>query len=262
MHRGDLADSMATEKEMAPTMQAVVQHLRGAEIWMGEDISLEDVTVKPYGYDSRIGWDIHLVLYKGYPYAFTDGPLSSGPTVEEMMEDAKRADAMQDEIKNAAQGESQMLEEHRKTMLKIRRILGMNVSALERKAMVAKGSKTMSDEHYLEAIRDLDEVADFVKSVKAELEQGRKAPEHEEIVKKGRMVMKDGLAWGIGYEDGYECCYGWVPPIKAELYGEHVRRPEQATYEGSLHVGELRKGKVVDVEVIETPMSRLIRVVS
>lgn len=34
----------------------------------------ENVTVEPYGFDKRIGWDTHLVCVDGKPVGYTDGP--------------------------------------------------------------------------------------------------------------------------------------------------------------------------------------------
>lgn len=33
------------------------------------------ISVKPYGFDSRIGWDTHMVTIDGNAVGFTDGPL-------------------------------------------------------------------------------------------------------------------------------------------------------------------------------------------
>lgn len=35
----------------------------------------ENVSIEPYGFDDRIGWDTHLVCVDGKAALFTDGPL-------------------------------------------------------------------------------------------------------------------------------------------------------------------------------------------
>ena len=64
-HRGGLAESMETVREIEPTIAALEALLRAT-----------DVTVEKYGYgiDERIGWDTHLVCVNGIPAGFTDGP--------------------------------------------------------------------------------------------------------------------------------------------------------------------------------------------
>ena len=37
-------------------------------------------------------------------------------------------------------------------------------------------------------------------------------------VEKGVMVMLDGLAWGITYEDGQCTVYGWMSPDDAPIH--------------------------------------------
>ena len=72
-HRGLLDDAMDTCKEIAPTMEAVINEvLPSLPVFL--HIKPEDIHVKPYGYDKRIEWDTHIVFVDGYGvYGFTDG---------------------------------------------------------------------------------------------------------------------------------------------------------------------------------------------
>lgn len=76
MHRGSLADSMATSADIAPDLPAVRAYLAERGI---PDAATAVVEVKPYGYDERIDWDMHMVTVDGYPMAWTDGPLHAYP---------------------------------------------------------------------------------------------------------------------------------------------------------------------------------------
>lgn len=73
-HRGGLAESMATEVELAGR-DALVVHVRALlELW---GICVRDcaVHVEPYAYDERVGWDTYIVTLDGYGVVgFTDGP--------------------------------------------------------------------------------------------------------------------------------------------------------------------------------------------
>ena len=67
----------------------------------------------------------------------------------------------------------------------------------------------------------------------------------------GVMVMKDGLAWGITYEDGYSTSYGWLNPAdkKAEIHNpKFCKKTTDVTYKGSYLIDELKTGKLVAVE--------------
>ena len=71
------------------------------------------------------------------------------------------------------------------------------------------------------------------------------------MVKKetGVMVMKDGLAWGIEYEDGYSTSFGWINPADAPIHNpKYCKRPEDVTYKNSPHFRELKTAKLVEVE--------------
>jgi hypothetical protein len=76
IHKGSLSDSMNTAAEIEPTREAVVQYLRDQWGGLGYGVYPEDITVEPYCYDQRIGWNIFIVLLNGKAAAFTDGPLT------------------------------------------------------------------------------------------------------------------------------------------------------------------------------------------
>jgi hypothetical protein len=75
-HRGSLEDSMATVVEIPATKEALVKEIVKKLSKFYVNISEESVTVEPYAFDERIGWDSHVVSVKGHGvYGFTDGPL-------------------------------------------------------------------------------------------------------------------------------------------------------------------------------------------
>lgn len=41
---------------------------------IGPPVRLEEIEVKPYGFDKRINWDTHIVTVSGAAVGFTDGP--------------------------------------------------------------------------------------------------------------------------------------------------------------------------------------------
>jgi hypothetical protein len=75
-HRGGLADSMKTVREIQPSLGALAIALK---------VPPSAITVNKYGdYDKRIGWDTHIVCVNGSPTGFTDGPVTDadGPKHE------------------------------------------------------------------------------------------------------------------------------------------------------------------------------------
>ena len=68
-------------------------------------------------------------------------------------------------------------------------------------------------------------------------------------IEKGVMIMKDGKAWGIDYEDGHCTSYGWIDPEDAPIHNpEFCTKVTDVTYEGSYLIDELKTGKLVLVE--------------
>lgn len=65
----------------------------------------------------------------------------------------------------------------------------------------------------------------------------------------GVMVMKDGKAWGVEYEDHNATAYGWVHPLKA-----FIRNPEICTNQTDFdmrrgsYTNELKTGKLVKIK--------------
>lgn len=76
-HRGTLADSMREVAEIM-SFDELVRHMRNEVLsWYPPDElpTPENVQVKPYGRDDRIGWDTtYMVTVKGQAWGFTDGP--------------------------------------------------------------------------------------------------------------------------------------------------------------------------------------------
>lgn len=89
-HRGLLADSMETVKEIPNTMQAVLNEVNLSWSNTPRKFCLDDISVKYYCYDERIKWDCYIVEIKGVGvHGFTD----QRPTVEgENFEEELRKD--------------------------------------------------------------------------------------------------------------------------------------------------------------------------
>ena len=66
---------------------------------------------------------------------------------------------------------------------------------------------------------------------------------------RGVMVMKDGKAWGITYEDGRSTSYGWMEPEDAPIHNpKFCQKPTDVTCEDSHYTEELKTGRLVEVE--------------
>lgn len=73
-------------------------------------------------------------------------------------------------------------------------------------------------------------------------------PDPHTKVTAGKMVMKDGKAWGVKYEDGKCREEGWVPLAEAKLSTSgFLKEPSGMTWNGSNYTEELNKGEIVDV---------------
>jgi hypothetical protein len=69
------------------------------------------------------------------------------------------------------------------------------------------------------------------------------------MIERGVMIMKDGKAWQVVYNDGKSREEGWGAPETAPIHDPvYCREPTDVTYKGSPSEKELRKGKVVLVE--------------
>lgn len=70
-----------------------------------------------------------------------------------------------------------------------------------------------------------------------------------ERIEKGVMVMKNGKAWGIEYEDGHSTAYGWVHPTIAPIRDpKYCKKTTDVTYRGSPYIEELETAQLVMVE--------------
>ena len=68
-------------------------------------------------------------------------------------------------------------------------------------------------------------------------------------IETGVMVMKDGKAWGVAYEDGRSTSYGWIDPEGAPIHNpKYCTHVTHVTHEGSHYTEELLTGKLVNVE--------------
>ena len=80
-------------------------------------------------------------------------------------------------------------------------------------------------------------------------------PDLKEMVGSSYKNIENGVTiqfgdkfWGIVYEDGNSRSYGWVELKSAIIYNpEFLKRPEDATYENSPYISELKKGTLVKV---------------
>lgn len=67
-------------------------------------------------------------------------------------------------------------------------------------------------------------------------------------VETGVMVMKDGKAWGIAYQDGRSTDYGWIAPEDAKIHNpQFCKQPTDVTWPGSPYVSELASATLVAV---------------
>ena len=68
-------------------------------------------------------------------------------------------------------------------------------------------------------------------------------------VEKGVMVMKDGKAWGISFEDGQSTSYGWIDPENAPIHNpKYCQEPTDVIYDNSPYAEDLKLGEIVSVE--------------
>ena len=81
-HRGLLADSMKTAREFQ-SKSALISELQNSLNKYGRgEHDCKRITIKPYGFDKRTGWDTHIVCLEDYGVlGFTDSPV---PQLEEI----------------------------------------------------------------------------------------------------------------------------------------------------------------------------------
>ena len=75
-HRGHLAESMETVKEIEPTKEALFNFIKDSfKCWPTmSKIKETDIHIESYGYDNRIDWNTYIVTIDGYGvFGFTDG---------------------------------------------------------------------------------------------------------------------------------------------------------------------------------------------
>ncbi len=65
----------------------------------------------------------------------------------------------------------------------------------------------------------------------------------------GVMIMKNGKAWGVAYQDGHSTSYGWIEPEHAPIHNpKYINNPEDVTCKGSSYVLELKTDEIVKVK--------------
>jgi hypothetical protein len=78
------------------------------------------------------------------------------------------------------------------------------------------------------------------------------------LIEEGVMVVKDGQAWGVVYQDGHSTEHGWMNMVDAPIYGS-LNKPTDVTWSGSSDrpnpsIKELEKGTLVKVKRVTTLM--------
>lgn len=70
-----------------------------------------------------------------------------------------------------------------------------------------------------------------------------------EKVESGVMVMKDGKAWGIEYEDGQCTSYNWIDPVDADIHNPEfcTKTTDVTSHHHPDYIEKLKTGKLVKV---------------
>ena len=63
-HKGSLADSLLTVKEIVPTIEAVLKHINESFREDMVNFKKEDIIISSHGYDHRCNWETYLVSLK------------------------------------------------------------------------------------------------------------------------------------------------------------------------------------------------------
>ena len=75
-HRGTLADSMGTV-QVVRDREHLVEVIRKSLAPFGRPIEPEAITVEPYAFDKRIGWDTYIICIEGYGvWGMANGPIA------------------------------------------------------------------------------------------------------------------------------------------------------------------------------------------
>lgn len=68
-------------------------------------------------------------------------------------------------------------------------------------------------------------------------------------IEKGVMLIKNGKAWGITYEDGRSTEYGWMVLEDAPIHDpKWCKKPSDVTYRQDPRLKEINTGKLTLVE--------------
>jgi hypothetical protein len=74
-HRGGLSESMETVQAVRDR-EHLVAVIRASLSPFGVPVDAEQITVEPYGFDTRIDWDTYLICIESYGvWGMANGPL-------------------------------------------------------------------------------------------------------------------------------------------------------------------------------------------
>ena len=77
-HRGLLVNAMKTVKEVNSRSE-LINIIQESLSPYGVSVTSDDIKIKFYGGDDRIGWDTHIITIKGYGvWGFSDGDFKGG----------------------------------------------------------------------------------------------------------------------------------------------------------------------------------------
>jgi len=70
-----------------------------------------------------------------------------------------------------------------------------------------------------------------------------------ERIETGVMIMKDGKAWGVAFQDGHSTSYSFIDPTRADIHDpKYCKKPTDATYRNSPYIKQLETAELVTVE--------------
>ena len=74
-HRGGLAESMATVQVVRDRAH-LVEVIRESLAPFGKNIEPDQISIEPYHFDARIGWNTYLICIEGYGvWGMSNGPI-------------------------------------------------------------------------------------------------------------------------------------------------------------------------------------------
>jgi hypothetical protein len=76
--QGGFIESMASTKEIEPTLYAIIKHIHNVNehsVFAIAEITANDIVIEKSVYDSRNGWNTHTVILNGFPVAYINCPI-------------------------------------------------------------------------------------------------------------------------------------------------------------------------------------------